>query len=170
MSEEIVNKVANSGLITIDLEDFYHGGERILIDIKDQLFQGLVLRENDFREYINVTDWSIYKNKNVAIICSADAIVQTWAYMLMTSAIQPYANKVVFGSLESLEQSLYQDIIENISIEQYTNQRIVIKGCSKKPVPTFAYTALTEKLRPIARSIMYGEPCSTVPIFKKPRV
>lgn len=169
MSEEIVNKVANSGLITIDLEDFYHDGERVLIDIKDQLFQGLVLRENDFREYISTTDWSIYKGKNVAIICSADAIVQTWAYMLMTSAIQPYANKVVFGSLESLEQSLYQDIIERMSIDQYTNQRIVIKGCGKKPVPTFAYTALTEKLRPIARSIMYGEPCSTVPVFKKPR-
>ena len=170
MSEGIVNKVANRGLITIDLEDFYNEGERVLIDIKDQLFQGLVLRENDFREYISSTDWSVYKDKNVAIICSADAIVQTWAYMLMTSAIQPYANKVVFGSLESLEQSLYQDIINNMSIEQYSNQRIVIKGCGKKPVPTFAYTALTEKLRPIARSIMYGEPCSTVPVFKKPRV
>ena len=169
MSEEIVNKVANSGLITIDLEYYYHEGERVIIDIKDQLFQGLVLREKDFREYINTTDWSVYEGKNVAITCSTDAIVQTWAYMLLASTLQPFANKVVFGSLESLEQSLYQDVIDNLILEPYINQRIVIKGCSKKAVPIFAYTALTEKLRPISRSIMYGEPCSTVPIFKKPR-
>lgn len=167
--EEIINRVTNSGLITIDLEDLYHPGERVELDIKEQLFQGMALRENDFREYISNTDWSLYKDQNVAISCSVDAIIPTWAYMLLTSSLEPFTNKVVFGSLQNLEQALYQGEIEKIDLEELKDQRIVIKGCSNKPVPTFAYTALTEKLRPIARSIMYGEPCSTVPIFKKPR-
>lgn len=167
--EEIINRVTNSGLITIDLEDLYHPGERVELDIKEQLFQGMALRENDFREYISNTDWSLYKDQNVAISCSLDAIIPTWAYMLLTSSLEPFTNKVVFGSLQNLEQALYQGEIEKIDLEELKDQRIVIKGCSNKPVPTFAYTALTEKLRPIARSIMYGEPCSTVPIFKKPR-
>ena len=169
MSEEIVNRVAGSGLITLDLEEFYHQGERVVFDIKNQLFQELVLKENDFREFVKTNDWSAYAGKNVALICSVDAIVPTWAYMLMASELQPVANKVVFGDLEALEQALFHEAILKIDFQELEGQRVVVKGCSKHPVPTFAYVALVEKLRPIARSIMYGEPCSTVPIYKKPR-
>lgn len=169
MENEIVNRVANSGLITIDLEEYYHPAERIVIDITDQLFQGLILREKDFREYIASHNWGQYQDKNIAICCTADAIVPTWAFMLLCSALEPYANKVVFGTLQTLEEVLYQEAIATIDISTYIDQRIVIKGCSNKPVPTFAYVAITERLRPIARSIMYGEPCSTVPIYKKAR-
>lgn len=167
---EIINRVANSGLITIDLEELYHPGERVVFDLKPILFQELVLREKDLRNYIASTDWSIYQGKNVALQCSADAIIPTWAYMLLASSLTPYANKVVFGSLELLEATLFQEAINNLPLENYKDQRIVIKGCSHKPVPAFAYVALTEKLRPIAKAIMYGEPCSTVPIYKKPRL
>ncbi len=170
MSEEIVNRVANSGLITLDLEEFYHQGERVVFDIKDQLFQELVLKENDFREFVKTNDWSVYQGKNVALVCSADAIVPTWAYMLLASELQPVANKVVFGDLAALEQALFHEAILKIDFQALEGQRVVVKGCSKHPVPPFAYVELTEKLRPIARSIMYGEPCSTVPIYKKPRV
>lgn len=169
MSGEIVNRVATSGLVTLDLEEFYHQGERVVFDIKHQLFQELVLKENDFREFVKTNDWSVYKGKNVALICSVDAIVPTWAYMLLASELQSVANKVVFGSVEALEQALFHEAILKIDFSALEGQRVVIKGCSKHPVPTFAYVELTEKLRPIARSIMYGEPCSTVPIYKKPR-
>lgn len=169
MSGEIVNRVATSGLVTLDLEEFYHQGERVVFDIKHQLFQELVLKENDFREFVKTNDWSVYKEKNVALICSVDAIVPTWAYMLLASELQPVANKVVFGSVDALEQALFHEAILKIDFSALEGQRVVIKGCSKHPVPTFAYVELTEKLRPIARSIMYGEPCSTVPIYKKPR-
>ena len=170
MSEgEIVNRVIGSGLITIDLEDFYHAGERVVFDIKHQLFQELVLREKDFREFVKNNDWGKYKDKNVAIICSVDAIVPTWAYLLLASELQPFANKVVFGNFDMLEQALFQEAISKIDFSALENQRVVVKGCGKYPVPLFAYVELTERLRPIVRSIMYGEPCSTVPIYKKPR-
>lgn len=167
--KEITNRVANSGLITIDLEDIYHAGERVLIDIKEQLWQGIALKEKDFRDYIVSTDWSTYQDKNIAIHCSADAIIPTWAYMLLASSLAPYSNKVVFGNLDNLENALFQDAISLLNFEAFRDQRIVIKGCSNQPVPTNAYVQLTEKLRPIAKAIMYGEPCSTVPIYKKPR-
>lgn len=163
----IVNKVANSALVSIDLEDWYPHGKRSLIDIKDQLFQGLILREKDFRGYIKNTDWSIYKDHYVAITCTEDAIVPTWAYMLLTIALQPYAKKIVFGTLDALEQSVWQEMLQKIDVNSYQNAKVVIKGCSKMPVPVYAYTELTRLLTPIAASIMYGEPCSTVPLYKK---
>ncbi len=167
MENEITNKVAQSGIITIDLEEFYPKGERVLFDIKELLFQGLILKEKDFREFIKNEDWNKYKNKFVAITCSADAIVPTWAYMLLTTHIEPHATKVVFGNLEVLETILYNDILSKINMNEYKDARIVIKGCGNLPVPKAAYVEITRLLRPVAKSIMYGEPCSTVPLYKK---
>ena len=167
MSEEIINKVAQSGLITIDLEEYYEHGERILIDIKEQLFQGVILREKDFREYLKNENWEKYQDKFVAIHCSADAIIPTWAYMLLAINLEPYAKKIVYGNLEALETTLYNEKLAGIPIERYRDARIVIKGCGNLPVPKSAYVELTRLLRPVAKSIMYGEPCSTVPLYKK---
>lgn len=167
--EEIVNKVAGSGLITIDLGDLYPAGERVLIDIKDQLFQELILREKDFREYIKTHDWSQYSEKYVALTCSADAIIPDWAWMLLASALAPFAKKIVFGTIEILETVLFDELLSAFNIEQYRDARIVIKGCGDKPVPKTAYIELTKKLQPVVKSIMYGEPCSTVPVYKKPK-
>jgi hypothetical protein len=166
--EEIVNKVAQSGIITIDLETFYEDVPRILFDIKPLLFQELILREKDFRAYIKTHDWSIYKNAYVALTCTADAIVPTWAYMLLMLSLEPFAKRVVYGNLEILETILFQEKINALDTELYKDARIVIKGCGDKPVPIAAYVALTEKIKPVAKSIMYGEPCSTVPLYKKP--
>lgn len=167
MGEEIINKVAASGLVTIDMEEWYPEGERVLIDIKQQLFQELILREKDFREYIKTTNWSFYKDKYVAITCSADAIVPTWAFMLLTTVLAPFAKEVVFGSLEDLENIIFGKIINSLNTDNYKGTRIIIKGCSKRHIPIGAYVALTNKLQPVAKSIMYGEPCSTVPVYKK---
>ena len=167
MENEIINKVSQSGLITIDLEEFYPAGERVLFDIKDHLFQGLILREKDFREFIKNEDWNKYKDKYVALVCSADAIVPTWAYMLLATQLEPVAKKVVFGNLETLETILYNDVLSKIKPEEYKDARIVIKGCGNLPVPKAAYVQLTSILLPFAKSIMYGEPCSTVPLYKK---
>lgn len=168
MEEEIIiNKVANSSLISINLEELYPEGERVLLDIKDQLFQGLVLREKDFRDFIKATDWSQYQSKYVAIVCSEDAIVPTWAYMLLAISLEPYAQKVVFGNLDALEQSIWDEIFTQFPFTDYQNAKVVIKGCSKHPVPVYAFTEVTRRLRPIASSIMYGEPCSTVPLYKR---
>ncbi len=163
----IINKVAASGLITIDLEDYYFEGERVLFDIKDVLFQGLVLREKDFREYIKNEDWTKYKDKYVALSCSVDAIVPTWAYMLLTISLEPFAKKIVFGNLETLETVLFNDALGKLNVNDYKDARIVIKGCGKLPVPNAAYIEITRLLRPVAKSIMYGEPCSTVPLYKQ---
>ncbi|MGQ0828207.1 MAG: DUF2480 family protein [Bacteroidota bacterium] len=167
MSDAIINKVAQSGLTTIDLESFYPQGERLLFDIKDLLFQGLILKEKDFREFIKKEDWTTYKDKYVALICSADAIVPTWAYMLLATQLEPFAKRVVFGDLETLETILYNEIFSKLNINDYKDARIVIKGCGDLPVPRSAYVELTRILRPIAKSIMYGEACSTVPLYKK---
>ncbi len=169
MAEEIVNRVANSSLITIDLEDLYPKRERVLLDIKDQLWQGLALKEKDFRAYIKENDWSVYQDKFVALTCSVDAIIPTWAYMLLATAITPFAKKVVFGGLEFLESSLMEESIKQLDFTAYQDARIVIKGCSDKEVPTAAYVLLTTKLQAYAKAIMFGEPCSTVPLWKKPR-
>lgn len=167
--DEIVNKVAGSGLVTIDLEEFYPKGERVVLDIRDQLFQGLLLREKDFREYIKQEDWSKYKDTYVAVTCSADAIIPTWAYMLLASALEPFAKKVVFGTAETLETVLYDELLRGLDVQQYKDARVVIKGCGNLPVPRAAYVELTRLLRPHVKSIMYGEPCSTVPIYKQPK-
>lgn len=166
--EEIINKVAQSGIVTIDLEEYYEERQRILFDIKPWLFQELILKEKDFREYIKSHNWSEYTDAYVALTCTADAIVPTWAYMLLTLSLQPFAKKIIYGNLEVLETVLFQEKIDALDITPYKDARIVIKGCGSKPVPVAAYVALTEKLKPVAKSIMYGEPCSTVPLYKKP--
>lgn len=167
MEQEIVNKVANSGLITIDLEELVDQRERVALDIKDQLFQGLLLREKDFRNFIVEHQWEQYRDKHVAVFCSTDAILPKWAFMLLAQALQPFAASVVYGSVEQLETILYQQALTGINAEEYRDKRIVIKGCGDKDVPTFAYVELTRILTPVAKSIMYGEPCSTVPVFKR---
>src|SRR6478609_6131955 len=165
--EEIVNRVSNSQLITFDLEEFYTPGDRVLFDMKDFLFQGLILKEKEFRESIKAHDWSQYSQKNVAIVCSADAIIPTWAFMLLSIALQPYANRVVFGNLLELESQLFYDALSKVEWENYRDKKMIIKGCSKVEVPLSAYVEATNRLRSIASSIMFGEPCSTVPLFKK---
>ena len=169
IQENFVNKVAASGLITFNLEEYLHQGERVVYDIKENLFHGLMLREKDFREFIKNNDWSVYSGKNVAIICSADAIVPTWAYMLLAIQLEPFANAVVFGDLNVLEDKLFTTAIQKIDAEEYRGKRVVIKGCSKFPVPISAYVEITTLLKPVAQSLMFGEPCSTVPLYKKPK-
>ena len=166
MEKEIINRVEQSGLIEFNLEDHYPEGERVLVDVKDNLFQGLMLREKDFREFVKSEDWSKYKNKFVGLTCSADAIVPTWAYMLLATALEPFAKKIVFGDLKTLETMIFSDVLSKIKVEDFRDKRVVIKGCSKLPVPESAYVEITRLLRPVAKSIMYGEACSTVPIYK----
>lgn len=164
--EEIINRVANSALITLNLEDYYHQGERVVYDIKDNLFMEMILKEKDFRAFVKEHDWTQYQDKNVAIICSADAIVPTWAYMILASRMQPYAHLVVFGNLESLEQALFQKALSKINIEEYKGSKVVVKGCGHLPIPTFAYVEISRLLTPVVASLMFGEPCSTVPVYK----
>ncbi len=169
MENEIENKVANSGLVTIDLEEFYGNAERVLLDVKPLLFQELILKEKDFRDFIKNENWSKYKDKYVAITCTNDAIVPTWAYMLLSLALEPFAKKTIYGNLEQLEVAVFDEALNKIDFSQYKDARIVIKGCSGKPVPTNAFVILTAALKPFAKSIMYGEPCSTVPLYKAPK-
>lgn len=170
MEEElIVNRVAKSGLVTLDLEDYFHPGERVVYDLKDNLFMGQILREKDFREFLKAHDWTRYAGKNVAIICSEDAIVPTWAYMLLAVHLEPYAHAFVFGDLAALEAKLYDEAIGKIDLETYRDARVVVKGCSKVPVPTAAYVELSRRLRPLVQSLLFGEPCSTVPLYKRPK-
>jgi hypothetical protein len=164
---EIVNRVANSGLITFDLGELYQPGERVLIDLKDLLFQGIILREKDLRDFIKTHDWSQYAGKFVAIYCSEDVIIPTWAYMLLASALQPFAKQIVFGTLADLENKIYDQTLQSVEWSKYDNAKVVIKGCSKIAVPLHAYVEATKYLRSRAASIMFGEPCSTVPVFKK---
>jgi len=166
MENEITNKVANSGIITIDLEQFITEGERVLFDIKPLLFSEFILKEKDLREFIKTNDWSSYRNKLVALTCSNDAIVPTWAYMLLTLALEPYAKKIVFGNLKDLENLLFAEKISELDVSKYKDARVVIKGCGDKPLPTNAFVQITTLIKPLAKSIMYGEPCSTVPLFK----
>ncbi|MCY1533648.1 hypothetical protein D9M68_689880 [compost metagenome] len=167
IQENIVNKVASSGLITFNLEDYFPKGERVVYDIKDNLFHGLILKEQDFRAFVKEHDWSQYTGKNVAITCSADAIVPTWAYMLIANRMKPYAHEVVFGSLEQLESVLYTKALSKVNPADFEGARVVIKGCAHLEVPVSAYVEITNLLSPVVKSIMYGEPCSTVPIYKR---
>ena len=164
---QIINRVANSGLISLDLEEYYHTGEEVVYDIANNLFQGLILKEKDFRDFLKNNDWSIYNDKNVAIQCSADAILPTWAYMLLVSKIQPYANMVVYGSINELRTALCHQAIEKMDLASLKDAKVVIKGCSKIEIPTFAYAELTRLLLPLVSSLMFGEPCSTVPVYKR---
>lgn len=169
METEIVNRVINSGLITFDLEDYYHQGERVVYDLKDNLFMGMILKEKDFREFLKTNDWTTYAGKNVAITCSEDAIIPTWAYMLLQIHLEPHANMVIFGTLQDLENKLYEEAISKLNFADFQDKRVVIKGCSKVSVPTYAYVELTRRLKPFVQSLMFGEPCSTVPLYKRPK-
>jgi hypothetical protein len=164
---EIINRVQSSGLVTLNLEDYYEEGERLFWDVKEMLYQGLILKEKDFRQYIKEEDVSRFKNKNVAIGCSADAIIPSWAYMIAISKLQPIAKNVIVGDLDTLETYLFAKGLSKIKIEDYRDCKVVIKGCGKIPVPIFAYGEVTRMLIDITSSIMYGEPCSTVPVFKR---
>jgi len=166
MADKIVNRVANSQLKTIDLEDFYPLGLRTVIDIKSWLFHEQILKETDFRESLKNHDWSQYKNNYVALTCSSDAIIPSWAYMLITTYVSLFAKKVVVGNLKELETSIFQEVISNFSIEEFKYKPVIIKGCSHKPIPETAYIQLIEKLLPVAKTIMFGEACSTVPLYK----
>lgn len=164
---EIVNRVAQSTLVTFNLEDHYPKGERVLLDIKDWLYEGFILREKEFRAAIANHDWEQYKDAYVALTCSTDAIVPGWAYMLIATELQPYAKKMLIGNLEQLESSLYQSIIEKLDLSEFKDKPVIIKGCSNKPVPPNAYLWITSKMQTVAKSVMYGEACSSVPLFKR---
>ena len=167
MAEEIINRIANSKLVTINLEDLYPEGERILFDIKEWLLEGLVLREKEFRMSAKAHDWSQYKDAYVALTCSTDAIIPGWAYMLLSTYLAPVAKKVVSGDLEMLETVVYTEILQEFDVSRYRELPVIIKGCTRKPVPKNAYLQLVNKLQPVVKSIMYGEACSSVPLYKK---
>ncbi len=167
MQDEIVNKVAQSKLITFNLEDYYPQGNRVVLDIKDWLFEGFILKEKEFRAFVDAHDWSQYEGAYVAMQCSTDAIVPGWAYLLLSVKLSGIAKKAIQGSLVDLETSIYQSVIENIDVSEYQDKLIIIKGCSNKPVPANAYLFLAERLKPVAKSIMYGEACSSVPLYKR---
>tara|TARA_R110001592_G_scaffold348265_1_gene642336 strand:- start:404 stop:928 length:525 start_codon:yes stop_codon:yes gene_type:complete len=168
--KEIINRVANSAIVTIDLEDYYHNGEKVRYDIAQHLYQGLILKEMDFRAFVKDHDWSLYEGKNIALFCSEDAIVPTWAYMLLTTRLQPYANKVVFGGLDVLEYALFKEALAQIDLKELENRPVVVKGCGDLPLPESAFVELTSLLQPVVKSIMYGEACSSVPLWKRGRV
>ena len=167
MSEPFVNKVAESGLITLDLETWYPKEETAVFDMKEHLFMGMILKEKDFREALKNLDWSVYSNKNVALTCSADAIIPVWAWMLVATYLQPVAKEIVMGDEKELHKHLFLKNLSTINVNDYTDQRVVIKGCGETPIADYVYMEITKLLRPVAKSIMYGEPCSTVPVFKK---
>ncbi|WP_185150476.1 MULTISPECIES: DUF2480 family protein [unclassified Apibacter] len=168
--DEIINKVEKSGLITLDLEDFYPKEPRMLFDLKDYLYEGLVLREKEFRENLSKLDWKMYENAYVAVTCTSDAIVPSWSYLLIANYLTGVAKLISFGTIEDLERDIFTEIIDKMDVDSYKDKKIIIKGCSRKPVPQNAYLQLIQKLKPIASSLMFGEACSTVPIFKKKKL
>lgn len=169
MAEEVfVNKVAESGLITLDLEEFYPKGEIKTFDLKGYLFMELILKEKDFRAALLTTDWSVYQDAYVAITCSVDAIIPMWAYMLVASYLQPIAKDVVFGDEQKLINTIFIKNMASFDAASYEDKRVVVKGCGEMSIPATAYVEITNRLRPFVKSIMFGEPCSTVPIYKKP--
>lgn len=165
--EAIVNKVAESGIITLDLEMFYPKGDIVLFDLKEHLFMGLILKEKDFRAALLGLDWETYRDKYVAVTCTADAIIPMWAYMLVATYLQPVAKDVVVGDEKTLINSIFIKNIAEVKGEDFQDKRVVVKGCGDIRIPETAYLEITHKLRPFVKSLMYGEPCSTVPIFKK---
>lgn len=167
MESELVNKVANSSLLSIDLEKYYPVGDFITFDIKDYLFQGLMLKEKDFRAALKDINWSDYENKILLIICSADAILPLWSYMLIAAYAAPFTKTIFQGDKESFLKAHYEKEISNWDKEAYRDKRIVLKGCGEKSVPASAYTAAVNFLQPMVLSLFFGEPCSTVPIYKK---
>jgi len=167
MNDPIVNKVAESGLITIDPAEYYPKQDLKLFDLKDFLFMGLILKEKEFREALKNFDWEQYRDKDVAVTCTADAIIPVWAWMLIGSYLQPVANEVIMGDEKELHKKVFLKNLSRIDTNEYAGKRIVIKGCGETPIGDFVYLELTKLLQPVAKSIMYGEPCSTVPVYKK---
>ncbi len=166
MAEEIINKVSQSSLLTLDLEQYYPGETIRIFDLKPFLFMELILKEKDFRAALLSTDWSVYQDNIVGVFCSADAVIPVWAYMLVTTYLQPVAKEVILGDEAAVLRQLITNRIQSIPLEEYKDKRVVIKGCGDKPLGEFAYLEITKKLLPVVKSIMYGEPCSTVPVFK----
>jgi hypothetical protein len=167
MSDLMINKVANSGLLTLDLEKYLPQNNMITFDLKEHLFMGLILKEKDFREALKNMDWQPYAGKYVAVTCSVDAVIPVWAYMLLTTYLQPVAKDVYLGTEQELQQHLFLQNIEAINTEEFKDERVVVKGCGDTPIGNYAYAAITKVLLPVVKSIMYGEPCSTVPVYKK---
>ena len=164
---EIVNRVAQSSIITLDLEDYYPEGQRMILDISPWLFEGLILKEKEFRQQVEEHNWAAYKDAFVAVNCSTEAIIPAWAYMLITTRLQPFARKIVIGDLKDIETLLYADILKELDLEPFRDKPVIIKGCSVKPVPPNAYIWAAEKIQSVARSVMYGEACSAGPLFKR---
>jgi hypothetical protein len=167
MSDPLINKVTESGIVTLDPATYFPVGETAIFDLKDHLFMGLILKEKDFREALKKMDWEQYENKNVAVSCTADAIIPVWAYMLVASNLQPIAKEIVMGDEKELHRQVFLNNISKINVNDFMDKRVVIKGCGDIPIGDFVYLELTKILRPVAKSIMYGEPCSTVPVYKK---
>ena len=167
MEKEIVNKVAQSGIETIDLEQWIPDMELVELDIVDQLFQGLILKEKDFRSYIKENDWSVYENKRVAVHCSTDAIVPTWAYMLIATALQPFHADLYFASPSAVPALVAERHLQSLDPKDFEDKRVVIKGCGEREISNHAYVTLSSRLLPVVKTLMFGEPCSTVPVYKK---
>ncbi|MFN6286065.1 MAG: DUF2480 family protein [Bacteroidota bacterium] len=164
---EFVNKVAESGLITIDLENWYPKGEIVVFDLKDYLFMGMIVKEKEFRDTLKNTDWEVYRNKMVSVVCSVDAIIPSWAFMLVASYLQPVCKELALATPEEMRKQVFLRNIQSINSVDYKDQRVIVKGCGDTPIGDFAYLEIARILRPVVRSLMYGEPCSTVPVFKK---
>lgn len=167
MSEEIINKVAQSQLLSLDLEEFYPKEKIANFDLKPFLFMELILKEKDFRTALQETDWSQYKDLIVGVTCSADAVIPVWAYMLVATYLEPVAKDVIMGDEKKVAEQILLKKIQEIDINEYADKRVVVKGCGEIPIGEFAYMEITKRLRPVVKSIMYGEPCSTVPVYKK---
>jgi|TARA_B110000908_G_scaffold9748_1_gene11782 hypothetical protein len=168
MQKEIINKVANSGLINLDLAEYYPKGERVIYDLKQNLWQEFVLKEKDFRLFVKENDWSVYEGKYVALLNSADAIIPSWAYMVLTNALEPFALDVICGNLDALESVIFSKSLEkNLNPNDYADQRVIIKGCGETPIHNSAYAKAVNLLKPFVKSLMYGEACSAVPVYKK---
>ncbi len=165
--DQIINKVAQSGLITLNLEDYYDSGTREFIDLKEHLYEGLILRERDFRDFVKSNDWSFYQDANVAIDITTDAIVPAWAFMLVASAVSPFAKTIIKGSLADLNKHLYTLALHKIDLNQFQDRLVIVKGCSNVPVPESTYVELCNMLQPVVKSLSYGEACSKVPLYKR---
>jgi hypothetical protein len=170
MAEEIINKISQSELLTLDLEQFFPKENVRIFDLKPFLFMEQILKEKDFRASLLTTDWATYKNEIVGVYCSADAVIPVWAYMLVASYLQPYAKEVILGDEAMVLRQLITSRIQAIQTGDYRDKRVVVKGCGEKPIGDFAYLEITKLLRPVVKSIMYGEPCSTVPVYKAPSI
>jgi hypothetical protein len=167
MDKPFINKVAESGLVTLDLETYYPREGTALFDLKDHLFMGMILKEKDFREALKNLDWSVYQDKNIALTCSVDAVIPVWAWMLVATYLQPVAKEIVMGDEKELHRAIFLKNIAAIDVKEFNDKRVVIKGCGETPIGDYVYMEITRLLRPVAKSIMYGEPCSTVPVYKK---